>query len=571
MNRITLIALFLLFVVSAAGNEKPSPNQVLIDKAQEYINKGNMDEAIRIELGVVEKLKAEKDLAIHVNVYNDLGVIYRRRNMNDSAIYYYDKAFGMALELDDKEWLTSLAINLGVFYHNLQHFKEAARYAKMAVKYSKQQADESYRFYALQIASAIIIEVKDYDVALKYGREAWAMANGKQGDNDMRLRCIPSLALVFDGKGQTDSVFHYIDIGSRILDDCDNDITRIGFIQNRGDMCYRHQRWGDALRDMLVLTKVGGTLYAPLYRKIADCYRHLGDYRNAYCYMDSARMWTDSLSAKDIDAKLAEFNVKYKTKEREIQLAEERSQHAEQQLKWTIAVFVVSLLVVILVFIMLVVRHRHKLQLMFVRQCAEMNEARQYIEGLETERTRMASELHDSISNGLLGVSLKMQGAQSLDDVHVALSDVEHLRNEVRALSHGMMPPEFSKYSLNDLLRFYVSGVKGVNARYVGCEAACLHGLPKEVAFEVFRIAQECMSNALKHSEADQVKVSLAVDEDKRNGILKVEDNGKSVENISDGDGIGIRIIQERVKTIGGRIDIQKYSGGTLISLYFPL
>ncbi|MGM9778310.1 MAG: two-component sensor histidine kinase, partial [Prevotella sp.] len=104
-----------------------------------------MDEALRIELGVVEKLKAEKDLAIHVNVYNDLGVIYRRRNMNDSAIYYYDKAFGMALELDDKEWLTSLAINLGVFYHNLQHFKEAARYAKMAVKYSKQQADESYR------------------------------------------------------------------------------------------------------------------------------------------------------------------------------------------------------------------------------------------------------------------------------------------------------------------------------------------------------------------------------------------------------------------------------------------
>ncbi|MGM9779646.1 MAG: sensor histidine kinase, partial [Prevotella sp.] len=427
------------------------------------------------------------------------------------------------------------------------------------------------RFYALQIASAIIIEVKDYDVALKYGREAWAMANGKQGDNDMRLRCIPSLALVFDGKGQTDSVFHYIDIGSRILDDCDNDITRIGFIQNRGDMCYRHQRWGDALRDMLVLTKAGGTLYAPLYRKIADCYRHLGDYRNAYCYMDSARMWTDSLSAKDIDAKLAEFNVKYKTKEREMQLAEERSQHAEQQLKWTIAVFVVSLLVVILVFIMLVVRHRHKLQLMFVRQCAEMNEARQYIEGLETERSRMARELHDSISNGLLGVSLKMQGAQSLDDVHAALSDVEHLRNEVRALSHGMMPPEFSKYSLNDILRFYVSGVKGVNARYVGCEDACLHGLPKEVAFEVFRIAQECMSNALTHSEADQVKVSLAVDEDKRNGILKVEDNGKSMENISDGDGIGIRIIQERVKTIGGRIDIQKYSGGTLISLYFPL
>ena len=58
---------------------------------------------------MVARLADEKDLAIHVNVYNDLGVIYRRRNMNDSALHYYHKALNAAVTLDDKEWLTTLA------------------------------------------------------------------------------------------------------------------------------------------------------------------------------------------------------------------------------------------------------------------------------------------------------------------------------------------------------------------------------------------------------------------------------------------------------------------------------
>ena len=571
MYRTIIITLFLLLVLHASGGEKQSPNQALIDKASECINSGRLDEALKIDLGLADKLKDEKDLDIHVNVYNDLGVIYRRLNKNDSAIYYYNKALDAAVKLGDKERLAALSINLAVFYHNLKHFKEAAHYADMGVKYSKQQDDESLRFFALQVASAIKVEVKDYDQTLKYGREAWAMANGKRGNNDMRLRCIPSLTLVFDGMGQTDSVFHYLDIGSRILDSCDNEITRIGFIQNRGDMYYRHQRWGDALRDMLALTKVGGTPYAPLYRKIADCYKHLGDFSRAYCYMDSARMWTDSLSAKDMNAKLAELDVKYKTKEKEMQLAEERSQHAESVMKWMVVAFVVSLLVVILLFVLLVVRHRHKLHLMFVRQCAEMNEARQYIKGLETERSRMARELHDSVSNGLLGVSMKMKGADSPEDIDAVISDVERLRNEVRTLSHGMMPPEFSKYSLNEIMGFYVSGIKGVNAQYEGCDNEGFNGLSEDVSLEVFRIAQECISNAIRHSETDMVKVTLSVDEDKKNGILKVENKGKSKEAVSDGNGIGFRIIQERVKTIGGHIDIQNSADGTVISLIFPL
>ena len=123
-----------------------------------------------------------------MQVYNDLGIIYRRLNKNDSAIYYYNKAINTAVKLDDKEWSATLAINLAVFYHNLRHFEDAERYVDMAVKYSKEQDDESIKFFAYQVASPMKTEVKKLDEALKYAQEAWAMADGKNGDDEMRMR-----------------------------------------------------------------------------------------------------------------------------------------------------------------------------------------------------------------------------------------------------------------------------------------------------------------------------------------------------------------------------------------------
>lgn len=570
-HKVLLSVLALLWLLPVDADETPSANQALIDSAAGLIQSGQLDEAARLDLQIVARLADEKDLGIHVNVYNDLGVIYRRRNMNDSALYYYQKALDAAVTLNDKEWLTTLAINLAVFNHNLQYFQDAERYADMGVKYSRQQEDESLRFLAYQVASPIKNAVEKYDDALRYAREAWQMVVGEDGSDDLRLRCITALASAFDGMGQTDSVFHYINLGGRLLEGCDNDITRIGFVQCRSEMYFRHQRWRDALRDMLVLASSSGTLNAPLFRKIAECCRHLGDYDRAFCYMDTARMWTDSLAAKGIKEKLAEFNVKYEAKEKEMLLAEERSEHASQRLRWLVIILVAVLLIAVLIVVLLVVRHRHRLHLMFVCQCAELNEARQYIEGLETERARMARELHDSISNGLLGVSLKMQGAQTPDEIHAVLDDVEHLRNEVRTLSHGMMPPEFSRHTLPELLRHYTEGLRDTPVHFYVHDDACWKQLPAEVAFEVFRIAQECISNALAHAGAGSITLSLAVAEGGEQGILLVEDDGTPGKSTPESQGIGTRVMQERVKTIGGSLEIKTHEKGTSVSLIFPI
>lgn len=572
-NLLTLFFSLLMTLTIAAEEEKQSKNQALLDKAIQLTQEGKLEEATAIDLGVVGNLKDEKDLDIHVNAYNDLGVIYRRRNMNDSAIFYYNKALDAAMKLNDKEWLTALSLNLSVFYHNLNHFKDAEHYSDMALKYVTQQEDESLVFYAYQLASNMKTEAKKYDEALRYARKAWAMANGSDGNDDLRLRCIPPLTSVFDAKGQTDSVLYYIKVGSSILPHCDNEVTRLGFLQCRSEIFIRHKRWREALPDLKVLADAGGrgTLNSSLYHKMAECYRHTGDYARAYCYMDTARMWTDSISKKDIELKLAEFNVKYETKDKEAQLAEARSVHAMQRAQWLTSILVAVFVVAVLVIVLIIMRHRHKLHLMFVRQCAEMNEARQYIEGLETERARMARELHDGVANGLLGVSLKISGAESSDDVRAILADITQLRNEVRAISHGMMPPELKDHTLNEILYTYVSNYKDAKIQYSGSDDERWKTMDKDVALEVFRIAQESITNAVVHSEAETINVSLHIAEGGHEGMMKVEDNGRQPAKQSEREGIGFRVIQDRVKTIGGRIDIQKTQKGTAITLFFPI
>ena len=140
-----------------------------------------------------------------------------------------------------------------------------------------------------------------------------------------------------------------------------------------------------------------------------------------------------------------------------MELALAREQHAELRMQRTAWALVGSIVIAILIVVILVIRHRHRLRVMFIRQCAEMNEARQYIIGLEDERKRMAKELHDGIANDLLGISMKMFNVSTPEEMKSMQTDIDRLRSEVRNISHGMMPPDFSRLNLNDILNAYVS------------------------------------------------------------------------------------------------------------------
>jgi signal transduction histidine kinase len=87
----------------------------------------------------------------------------------------------------------------------------------------------------------------------------------------------------------------------------------------------------------------------------------------------------------------------------------------------------------------------------------------------------------------------------------------------------------------------------------------------------LYRIAQEAVTNAVRHGRATQVTVSCAVAE--RRLHLQIQDNGTGISDPPPkGDGLGIRIMRHRARTIGGELAIARMpQGGTLISCSCPL
>ena len=204
MKAILLILLILTSLPSLADDAKdkkqdPKAKEVeaIVEKSDELVIQGKIDESLALCLKASQMLKDVKDLEAHISVYNNLGVIYRRRNMNDSAIYYYNRAMDCAVKYGDDEWLTTLALNLSVFYHNLKHFKDAEKYLDIAVRHSAKLDDESMSFYCWQMGAMIKSAAGKLQESIEYSRKAWALANGKDGNDDMRLRCIPYLLLYF--------------------------------------------------------------------------------------------------------------------------------------------------------------------------------------------------------------------------------------------------------------------------------------------------------------------------------------------------------------------------------------
>ncbi len=204
----------------------------------------------------------------------------------------------------------------------------------------------------------------------------------------------------------------------------------------------------------------------------------------------------------------------------------------------------------------------------------------------DDERRRIARELHDSTGQMLvaLGINLSAlasEGEKLSPRAVQMLSDSQHLvqelTKEVRTLSYLLHPPLLDEAGLNSALRWYVEGFSKRSHVVVNLDLdSALGRLPREVETAIFRIVQECLTNVHRHSGS--ALAQIRVERRSRNVRVEVADEGKGIppnklENpkSSGGLGIGITGMRERVRQLGGKLEIISDEGGTLIRAELPI
>ena len=267
---------------------------------------------------------------------------------------------------------------------------------------------------------------------------------------------------------------------------------------------------------------------------------------------------------------MRELTVKYETKETQLALAQSEAKRAGV-LMWLFAV-IGLLLTVAVIFIIYIGRQRRRrmqkeIEFARLREETSRQLTVQYIKGLEGERARIAKELHDGVCNDLLAVQMNMQNGRSAEET-AAL--IDYCRDSVRRISHELMPPEFAYATIDEVVRYLVFKQSEANKEKISFRYSSNSlnrewaDIPDATSLEIYRIAQEAIGNAVKHSCATEIAVELYLKEDAI--TLIVSDNGKFKRP---GDkGIGMESTRKRANSINGFIEINTTSdGGTQLIL----
>lgn len=199
------------------------------------------------------------------------------------------------------------------------------------------------------------------------------------------------------------------------------------------------------------------------------------------------------------------------------------------------------------------------------RHVRRKRETQRYIEGLEQERNRLAKELHDGVSNQLLAVEMKLNAEGTKEQ---AIQMLNESREQVRRVSHELMPPEFSYATLDEVISHYVLELDEANHCDISCHLnppdADWSTIPPQEALEIYRIVQEAIGNALKHSSATTIAVGMH--KTGQETAITISDNGSSDEKTTT-SGIGIRTMKQRAQLIGATLEFKKNKYGHVVKL----
>jgi len=195
------------------------------------------------------------------------------------------------------------------------------------------------------------------------------------------------------------------------------------------------------------------------------------------------------------------------------------------------------------------------------------------------EQRQIGQELHDGVGQELTGLGLMAQSlshrlSEATGEKRIVLrllSGLDSLHQKVRELSRGLIPVHVEKRGLSEALDDLAARTKEASGISVTAECPDWVELPDHAtATELFYIAQEAVSNALRHGRARNIRLTLLTEPE---GLrLRIKDDGIGLpEGLEQKDGLGLRIMHHRAGLIGGVLQIgPSHGGGTVVTCTLP-
>lgn len=518
-----------------------------IEVAINYFIKGlNIRDSLKINSKI-----ASSNLSLG-NIHIGIGADYESQNLDDvaqqkflKAKEFYQRALQYALLSHDSLTVHHSYTNLAFAHDRLYEYKQAIKNYELSIPWIPHaKAEEKQSLVRLQILSA-------------------KSDSGILNKADLELE-YDLLTKNFEKRNEIENLIYCNGNFAAMVWDIDLDLAE------------KYLLTGDSLAeeygDLKCLSKSKQTLF--------ELKKERGNYKKALEYYELHSKYSNQIRNSDSKSKFDELLIKYETEKTEKELIEETS----NKNKWRLALFF-SLLILAGLVIFFMQRQRinrlkrkeekdrYNQAVNDLIQNQELASVEAMLQGQDTERQRIAEDLHDRLGSTLSAAKMYFEVdnlKQSGEKSNKAFELLDKAIDETRDIAHNLVSGILSKFGLKAALNDLKETIEGTGK--VKIDIVFNHHfdrLSSEIEIQLYRIVQEVFSNALKHSKASLLSVELNQNMDQF--TLLVSDNGQGFEKDKVSYGMGIRNINARVSKLNGKVEIDTSKAGTFFTINFNI
>jgi signal transduction histidine kinase len=542
---------------------------------------------------IINKNPSELDTRLWVMSTYNLGVVYGREGYVNEEVRSMREVTPMVEKLQDKNLVAILNSNLGIRFSNMGKYEKAHEYFTKAMKQfenSERRNEEVYNLLAFSQCLYDMDSIGAMDSVLKKSRILLeGMPKAKEWPYYYSNLGLYQTAI---GKYQ-EAISSYDEAFTRIQK---NKITYL-----LEGLYLQYAITYDSLRNYpkakefaqrhlkeLNYDELGGKLMNA-YKVLADLEYKDNNYKKAYDYILEHTALKDSAKIDSVNSEMQQLELLYQTEKKEKEILQLTNTNNETELalerKLSQGYLLTTIIAVLLAGAYFLYRkkqqqikinrqkHEEEMNLLKHEQQAKIFSA--MIDSQEKERRRIAIELHDGLGGRLSAIGLKLMNnvpdkipPQIEQPIKEFKNDLDDSLNELRSIARNLMPETLSKYGLKAALTDYCNSVQDDQTKIVFQYYSTAEILDDSTSLTIFRIIQELINNALKHSKATDILVQYMADDNKID--VTVEDNGVgfSVDEIAENKGMGLTTLKTRVEYINGKMDVTSFPNeGTTINI----
>ena len=499
--------------------------------------KGNYEQALDFYQQSLDRYESLKDPAGQGNVLREMANYFKKTGQHDKALENMDEAIRLCTEAGDTSCLTASLDIQGVVFLETGRLEEAQANFTKELALLKRTGDEKALSYTLDNLAAIATERSLFDQAIRLLQQS-------------------------------------LDIRQRLDDE--HGVAII--INNLGEALLRAGQPEKALpyfRDALQKSEAIGfnDLRRHVMQMLSVCYTGTGEYSLAMQWLQKSYALKDSLFNEQRSRQLAEMSTKYATEKKERELAQTEAQL--QRRNTFLAVSFLGTAVLALVF-GFVFRQQKTKQRQIQREAGLKAEiARSELSNrLQEERLRISRDLHDNLGAELtiIGSALSRKAFQAASEgekqeLEAIGKNARQAMSQLRETIWAIRQEQFSVKQLAEKTGDFAVRATSLPVNILVPELEIL--LTPAQTLNLYRIAQEAITNAVKYAGATDIRVVFEVAEKSLKMVVK--DNGEGFNTYSSSNGNGLVNMRSRIQELGGKLSILSGKDGTTLTAQLPV